>query len=268
MRSTWNGPARFVTFWGDATYPIRTATQQPDARWNVPAFGFAPSDAWYAMQYEGLQDWSEVVALGRVPVRTAEQGATFLEKLKQYESARLQDWQKRYLALSGGTRPAEQRRLEAYNEEWAQEAASPPTGMDTLYFSKQSSDALDASFQDSLDAALEQGAGWLNYFGHSAAQTWEIVTEAPSEFENAERLPFVVSLGCQTGAFAGGALAKSPLLPSASNSCWEWTPTPPSVPARATARSATSGPATSAPFAPPPPSTTPSSTRSLTTQRA
>jgi len=209
-RSTWNGPARFVTFWGDATYPIRTATQQPDARWNVPAFGFAPSDAWYAMQYEGLQDWSEVVALGRVPVRTAEQGATFLEKLKQYESARLQDWQKRYLALSGGTRPAEQRRLEAYNEEWAQEAASPPTGMDTLYFSKQSSDALDASFQDSLDAALEQGAGWLNYFGHSAAQTWEIVTEAPSEFENAERLPFVVSLGCQTGAFAGGRFSEKP----------------------------------------------------------
>ena len=201
----WDTPARFVTLWGDASSSIRTASPPSDAPWGVPTFGTASSDAWYAMQYDGADDWSEVVALGRVPVRTAEQGATFLEKLEGYESSPLRDWQKRYLALSGGSDNPQQRQLQRYNTEWAREAAAPPTGMDTIYFSKKSDASLDYSFQDSLNATFERGAGWLNYFGHSAAQNWEIVTAKPIEFDNAGRLPFVVSLGCKTGAFAGQA---------------------------------------------------------------
>ena len=210
MERAWDTPARFVTFWGDSTYPIRTNTAQPDAPWNVPAFGFAPSDAWYAMQYDGPNDWSEVVALGRVPVRTAAQAATFLDKLEGYESAPLRDWQKRYLALSGGSSDFQQRQLETFNTGWAHTAGAPPTGMDTIYFSKKSDETLEYGFQDSLNAAFQRGAGWLNYFGHSAAQTWEIVTAKPIDFDNAGRLPFVVSLGCQTGAFAGGRYSEKP----------------------------------------------------------
>jgi hypothetical protein len=78
------------------------------------------------------------------------------------------------------------------------------TGADTLQYYKQSTSALDASFQDSLSADLQRGSGWLNYFGHSAALTWEIVTDPPSEFNNAGKLPIVTSLACRTGSFAGG----------------------------------------------------------------
>ncbi|PSQ74314.1 MAG: hypothetical protein BRD39_02165 [Bacteroidetes bacterium QH_9_64_21] len=73
-----------------------------------------------------------------------------------------------------------------------------------MRYYKKVNDALDDSFQDSLAVDLKRGAGWLNYFGHSAAQTWEIVTDPPSEFDNAGRLPIVISLGCRTASFAGG----------------------------------------------------------------
>ncbi|MFB6247607.1 MAG: C25 family cysteine peptidase [Salinibacter sp.] len=212
----WDVAPRFLTIFADAQYPIRDGsvpTLYPE--WSVPSFGYSPSDGWFAMQTDGPTDWSEVLAVGRIPVRSVAQGNLFVEKLKTYEQAPLKRWQKRMLLLAGGTTENEQNDLQDYSNWWgeiaADTAASTPgytgpayTGMDTLRYYKNVTDALDASFQDSLAVDLKQGAGWLSYFGHSAAQTWEIVTDPPSEFDNAGRLPIVVSLGCRTGSFAGG----------------------------------------------------------------
>lgn len=201
----WQTAPQFLAIWADAPYPVSKADGVPQPRppWAVPSFGYGPSDGWFAMQSGGPDDWSEVVAIGRIPVRTNEDGALFLEKLRTYEDAPLADWQKRMLLLAGGTSASEQNTLQFYTTQWA-ETASAPVGADTLYYFKNVNDPLDTSFQDSLRVDLRRGSGWLNYFGHSAAQTWEIVTDPPSEFDNAGRLPFVVSLACKTGSFAGG----------------------------------------------------------------
>ena len=216
---SWTTPPRFLMIWADAPYPVYTerSTGQRLPTWAVPAFGYGPSDGWFAMQYDGPDDWSEVVAVGRVPIRTNGEGTTFLQKIQTYESAPLDDWQKRMLMLAGGTSSGEQQTLQSFTTRWADVAAQDTliegvpadttvlsAGMDTLYYFKRVNDPLDTSFQDSLSVDLKRGAGWLNYFGHSAAQTWEIVTDPPSEFDNAGRLPFVVSLACKTGSFAGG----------------------------------------------------------------
>jgi len=217
----WEGSAPdFLTIFGDAQYPIRdgsVSTLYPE--WSVPSFGYSPSDGWYAMQTDGQGDWSEVLAVGRIPVRSVAQGNLFVDKLKTYESTPLARWQKRMLLLAGGTSQGEQESLQSYSNCWGAIASDDTvntdalrscyqgpgyTGMDTLRYYKNVNDALDASFQDSLAVDLRRGSGWLNYFGHSAAQTWEIVTDPPSEFDNAGRLPIVVSLGCRTGSFAGG----------------------------------------------------------------
>jgi hypothetical protein len=211
----WNTAPDFLTIFGDAQYPIDDGsvdTLYP--AWSVPSFGYSPSDGWFAMQTDGPDDWSEVLAVGRIPVRSVAQGDLFIEKLKTYESAAPARWPKRMLLLAGGTDRFEQDRLQFYSNEWGEIAADTfattttyegpaYTGMDTLRYYKKVTDALDASFQDSLSVDLQRGAGWLSYFGHSAAQTWEIVTDPPSEFDNAGKLPVVVSLGCRTGSFAG-----------------------------------------------------------------
>ena len=218
VRSTqaWATAPEFLAIFADAQYPIRDGsvdTLYPE--WSVPSFGYAPSDGWFAMQSDGPDDWSELLAVGRIPVRSVAQGELFVEKLQTYEAAPLERWQKRMLLLAGGTDEQEQEDLQGWSNWWGEIAAdtvantpgySGPvhTGADTLQYYKRVNDPLDASFQDSLAVDLERGAGWLNYFGHSAAQTWEIVTDPPSEFDNAGRLPVVVSLGCRTGSFAGG----------------------------------------------------------------
>ena len=218
VRSTqaWDPAPRFLSIFADAQYPIRDGsvdTLYPE--WSVPSFGYAPSDGWYAMQTGGPNDWSEFLAVGRIPVRSVAQGELFVEKLQTYESAPLEQWQKRMLLLAGGTNESEQNQLQFYSNLWGEIAADTVannisytgpvhTGADTIRYYKQTDSALDDTFQDSLAADLKRGAGWINYFGHAAAQTWEIVTDPPSEFDNAGRLPVVVSLSCRTGSFAGG----------------------------------------------------------------
>jgi hypothetical protein len=212
----WSPAPRFLTIFGDAQYPIRdgsVSSLYPE--WSVPSFGYSPSDGWFAMQTDGTGDWSEVLAVGRIPVRSVAQGDLFVEKLRTYESAPLTRWQKNMLLLAGGTSEGEQASLQRYSNWWGEIAAdtfattrsySGPvhTGMDTSRYYKNVNATLDASFQESLAVDLRQGTGWLNYFGHSSAQTWEIVTDPPSEFDNAGRLPIVSSIGCRTGSFAGG----------------------------------------------------------------
>ena len=205
----WAQAPRFLMLWGDALAPSPDRPREP---WEVLSYGDAPSDGWFAMQQAGPSDWSESLAIGRIPIRDNEAGRLFIEKSELYETTPPQAWQKRALFLAGGTSEAEQRALQTPTLQWSEMAATPPTGMDTLHFFKRATTALDPTFQDSLEAAIERGVSWMSYFGHSATSTWEIVTEPPRDFDNAGRLPVVLSLGCYTGDFSTGSGGDSDIL--------------------------------------------------------
>ncbi|NNE46741.1 MAG: hypothetical protein HKN37_08780, partial [Rhodothermales bacterium] len=205
---SWSRPPRFVVLWGDALYPSKGRARQP---WEVPSFGQTVSDGWYAMQNESLVDWRESVAIGRIPNRSNADGLLFVDKISDYESRPVDRWQKNSAYLVGGVSEVERRILQSHAISWSTRAANHPTALDTLHFFKTSSDALDPTFKDSLQLALQNGLSWLTYFGHSAAQTWEIVTDPPATFGNAGKLPVILSLGCFTGDFASGNGSESDL---------------------------------------------------------
>jgi len=204
----WSQKPTYLLLWGDALYPD---PDRPRTEWELPSYGNASSDGWLAMQFDGSDDWTEVLALGRIPVRSNEDGLLFLEKLSTYEATPLEKWQKRMMVLVGGREPNEQLQLQSLVLPWSNRALAAPTGMDTLNFFSNTEDpfGIEGAFQDSLRVAFREGASWLTYFGHSAAVTWEIVTDDPKDFNNAPKLPLAISLGCRTGAFAGGPTESS-----------------------------------------------------------
>lgn len=201
---SWDHKPAFVTFWGDAVRPDDNQARRPLLSWEVISFGYSPSDSWFGMHLNGQADWIEQLAIGRIPLRDNSTGSFFVQKIANYESVPVGAWQKRMLMLVGGKDGFEQSRLQNHALNWGRLAVAEPTVMDTLRFFKTASDPLDPSFQDSLSQAFKNGASWVSYFGHSAADTWEIVTDAPEDYDNADRLPVVLSLGCNTGNFAGG----------------------------------------------------------------
>ncbi|NND71769.1 MAG: hypothetical protein HKN43_09325 [Rhodothermales bacterium] len=197
----WATAPGFLTVWGDALYPLKS---RPRTAWEVPSFGHTASDGWFAMQNANLVDYSESIAIGRLPIRTNEQGNIFVDKISDYESQPLSLWQKNAMFLVGGVTDSERFRLQASALQWSAETVAPPAHMDSLHFFKTSSNVLDPTFKDSLQAAFVEGSSWLTYFGHSATQTWEIVTDPPASYNNSGKLPVVLSLGCFTGDFATG----------------------------------------------------------------
>ncbi len=197
----WNIPIKFLTMWGDALYPDRTRDRKP---WEVLSFGHTASDDWFAMQDDGLLDYSPSISIGRLPIRSNEQGNIVVQKQQTYESAPLDLWQKNAVYLVGGATPAERQRLRQSARRWSGLVSGPPTTLDTVHFFKESANILDPTFKDSIQQTLQKGASWVTYFGHSATQTWEIVTDPPALYNNGAKLPVILSLGCFTGDFGTG----------------------------------------------------------------
>lgn len=223
----WNDPPRFAMLWGDARYANPAHVLQP---WEVPTYGFAGSDSWFVQGLNGKDDLNEFMAIGRIPVRNNTDANIFLTKIADYVDAPFEDWQNRAYLLTGGTGTGEQSAFQNASIQWAELAANEPAGADTSFFFKTSSTILDASLRDSLRVALRHGAGVVSYFGHSSSQTWEIVTDPASEFDNEGKLPLVLSFGCRTGAYAQGlnadedakSLAEEFLLDAESGAIAHW----------------------------------------------
>ena len=205
----WPTPIAYLTLWGDALYADRS---RPRPVWEVPSFGHTVSDGWYAMQTAGITDYSESIGVGRIPIRQDQVGFDFVDKIDTYESAPLDVWQKNAMFLAGGFTDPERRRLRDAARRWSSIVSDQPVTMDTVHFFKESPNVLDPTFRDTLLHKLGEGTSWMVYFGHSATQTWEIVTDSPTLFDNALTLPIVLSLGCFTGDFAIGTGAPTDIL--------------------------------------------------------
>lgn len=202
----WQTKPKFLLLWGDAVYPDR---KLPHQAWEVPSFGRPSSDGWFAVGLKGDTDWHEALSVGRLNVRdNANSAAVVIHKIKQYEQAPLDVWNKKMIGLSGGLNVFEQVELKRNVVRWMSEMAGKPFGADTTFISKGIlTEVLDTSLLDSLQTRIRKGSGMMLYFGHSSAFSWEIVTRPVAEWDNASRLPVVLSLGCTTGAFAGDRFA-------------------------------------------------------------
>lgn len=196
---TWAKAPRYVLLWGDAALAARNRTP---AAWEVVTFGNAPSDAWLAMESHTGAGRVERQALGRVPVRSNEEGTLFLDKRRAYDTAPAGFWQKRALYVTGGQSPSEWSILGNAQMSWASVAAGMPSAMDTVLFTKRNTSNNDGSFRTAITRELRKGAAWFSYYGHSSSSVLEVNTDYPPDMENAPRLPVFISLGCATGAFA------------------------------------------------------------------
>lgn len=198
----WPRVPRYLLLWGDALSASRARPLQP---WETITFGDAPSDAWFAMQTRSVLDFSESLAVGRVPARTNAEGAVVTAKLQRYEASAPAPWQRRSVHVSGGYSESERALLASYQRGWIDIERTYPSRLDTTLLLKTNSNVVDVVYRDRLGAEFRQGMLWFAYFSHSSPQTWEVEAPPPEEWANANRLPVVLSLGCRTGAFTLGS---------------------------------------------------------------
>lgn len=195
----WARPPRYVFLVGDATEPAFGVGPGP---LEVPSFGVPPSDDWFVQNWNGIGDFRPEMALGRLTARTTTELRQYQSKVRDYErQTETGIWRKRIVLLSGGNSNAERAQLLASNRTFARTAVQSPVGADTVMVAKTSNDPLGVAPREDLKDILDDGVLLLHFFGHSAPNSWDLLTDDPATFSNVGRPNIVLSLGCYSGRF-------------------------------------------------------------------
>lgn len=207
-QAKWVLKPRFVLMVGDATYDPRNYLGAGD-------FDFVPtylvdtalletaSDDWFAdFTGQGLPQ----MAIGRLPVRTAEEATTQVSKIVNYTRSGAAPWKKQVLLVTDQN--------DGENNFEGNAAAVrtllPPDLTVSQIF--QDDPAAKTALMNSVNG---QGQAMVNYIGHGGETTWAggLFGAADADgLTNGSMVPFVVSMTCLNGYFQdvyGTALAKA-----------------------------------------------------------
>lgn len=169
----------------------------------VPTYGFTGSDN---MLFSEGNYPDPHFAVGRIAARTKEDIRNYLDKVKDYEKAPLLDqtyddkfWMKRVLHLGGGKEPQEQVAIKSGLELMASYLADSIYGGQITAYYKQSFAAIQFGVNEDITRLVNTGLSFINFYGHSAPDTWDFPIESPKNYTNKGRYPFINSFGCYSG---------------------------------------------------------------------
>lgn len=173
----------------------------------VPSFGASVSDNWF-VTWDTTGAYIPQMNIGRIPVTTDEELEWYFEKHRNYLSQDYDDWNKRYLFFSGGN-PTDQSQLNQMreaNQYVIDNFVFPsPIGGKANHFYKTSSPPTNFGpySQEYFQNAIDDGAVFISYLGHSGTQTWDNSITSPVQLKNnRNRYPVVSDFGCSTARFA------------------------------------------------------------------
>lgn len=196
--SQWQTPPRFVLLVGDASIDPRDYLGMGDLDF-VPV-QYVPtneietvSDDWYV---DFDEDGRPELAIGRLPVRTAEQAAAIVSKVVTYEQSAPGDWSQRVLLVSGQSSEDD--------FDGASRAVRSRIPEDLTVNQIQLSQMDPGTARSELLAQLEAGLLLVNFMGHGSVDIWENnlwETADAATLSNAPHTPYVVSMTCMNGFF-------------------------------------------------------------------
>lgn len=198
----WESEQLFILAKGVDKRKMRTAADQWDKYSLVPPFGFPHSDYLFVMSNE---DDAPSMGVGRIAAYTPAQVKLYLDKVKEFEAARVNTpqtiedkaWQKRVLHFGGGDINIQnfiRNELNLIKDT----IESVQYGADVVSFFKNSTDVLQDAPADEVEAYIENGATMLSFFGHSAPNTLDFNIANPRVYQNKGKYPIFYAIGCNT----------------------------------------------------------------------
>jgi len=173
----------------------------------VPSFGASVSDNWFVV-WDTTGAYIPQMNIGRLSVTTNEEFDWYFEKHKNYLEQEYNDWNKRYMFFSSGdaSNPSEVNSMYESNQFVIDNYVYPkPIGGNAEHFFKTIEPPTNFGHYSSeyFQNAINNGAVFISYLGHSGTQIWDNSITNPAQLKNdRNRYPIVSDFGCSTGRFA------------------------------------------------------------------
>jgi hypothetical protein len=196
--TSWLTPPRFVLLVGDASFDPRNYLDLGNQDF-LPtktldtAYMETASDDWFVdFNGDGLPD----MAVGRLPVQTAEDDITVLTKIISYDQAPAGDWATEALMVADQN--------DSFDFENGSREVSDLLPEQMTVWSVYRGQAGDEAARTAILGSVNEGKLIVNYMGHGAVDLWRgnvlTVSDADS-LTNGSALPLVIGMTCLNGFF-------------------------------------------------------------------
>ena len=171
---------------------------------NVPTYGLPGSDLMYTLGINTNENLPGI-PIGRLNAVTPDDVEAYLNKIVEMEALPYNDlWRKDYLHLSGGFFAGELEAFAGYIENFASVVEEDFVGGRSFNTSKETSESVE--FINVADR-INQGVGYVTFFGHSSGAATDIeigrVSNPEFGYLNSQKYPIFLVNGCKAGEIFG-----------------------------------------------------------------
>jgi len=173
----------------------------------LPPAGYPYSDNQYAVGLNSEDPSGQSIAVGRIPARTPQEVAQYLDKIKEKDALGVQeDWQKNIVHLSGGRSAFELERFYNFLNGFKDIAEDIYLGAGVKTIRKRSNEVVEMI---NISEEVNAGVSLVTFFGHSAPATTDIdigfVSVNELGYDNKGKYPVLLLNGCDAGNAFGDA---------------------------------------------------------------
>ncbi|MCH2043036.1 MAG: C25 family cysteine peptidase [Saprospiraceae bacterium] len=203
IKSTWTNP-EYLFIIGKGRQYVNTRISKPDSLL-VPTFGFPESDM---LLVAPINSRTPMIPVGRLSATTPNQVDIYLNKIKDHET-QVADvsqqnfqgkiWTKNILHLGGGSTVNEQFDIQSYLNNMKTIAEGVSYGANVESFFKTTSAPIQTAQSYFLDSLINSGVSLITFFGHSSANSFDFNLDYPENYNNYQKYPMIMALGCYGG---------------------------------------------------------------------
>ncbi len=172
----------------------------------IPTFGWPASDMLLASEPGTILP---IIPIGRLGVINGTEVNSYLQKVIQYDQAQQtpgstinsKAWMKNMIHVAGGKDSLENETFKQYMNVYKAIAQDSLFGGYVETFSKTATGAVQQANSQRIEQLFDNGIGFIGYFGHSSASTFEFNLSDPQIYTNTGKYPFFNVSGCSAGNF-------------------------------------------------------------------
>ncbi len=208
-------PVSFVTLLGDASWDPKFNLSSSTKRSFVPSYGWPVSDYYYSLPGTGDSnlDTQPLMLISRIPASSEASAESYISKLVEYEDEPPASWNRHFLFISGGDSGSQHESFDEAIQSWllspsqsqfgALGLIDPPTNIDSTIIERTDfTSGVDGTHVGEIEDALLTGQSIMYFAGHGATFTSDVLLPDASILNNKGLYPLLMTLTCQTGAFA------------------------------------------------------------------